>query len=96
MMSKKTQFTRSKNKIGSLSWTSPIYTHGEGKYQNKIFHDNIPGYPGYHISKRGRIYSRWDVNGKGILNKRYHLKQPHLNKNGRYIVGLSQPGWDIN
>ena len=41
-MSKKTQFTRSKNKIGSLSWTSPIYTHGEGKYQNKIFHDNIP------------------------------------------------------
>lgn len=22
----------------------------------------------------------------------YHLKQPHLNKNGRYIVGLSQPG----
>lgn len=68
-MSKKTQFTRSKNKIGSLSWTSPIYTHGEGKYQNKILHDNIPGYPGYHISKRGKIYSRWDVNGKGILNK---------------------------
>lgn len=92
MMSKKTQFTRSKNKIGSLSWTSPIYTHGEGKYQNKIFHDNIPGYPGYSISKRGRIYSRWDVNGKGILSKRYHLKQPHLNKNGRYIIGLSQPG----
>ena len=91
-MSKKTQFTRSKAKIGSLSWTSPIYTHGEGKYQNKILHDNIPGYPGYHISKRGRIYSRWDVNGKGILNKRYHLKQPHLNKNGRYVVGLSQPG----
>lgn len=91
-MSKKTQFTRSKNKIGSLSWTSPIYTHGEGKYQNKILHDNIPGYPGYHISKRGKIYSRWDVNGKGILSKLYHLKQPHLNKNGRYIVGLSQPG----
>lgn len=73
-MSKKTQFTRSKAKIGSLSWTSPIYPHGEGKYQDKILHDNIPGYPGYHISKRGRIYSRWDVNGKGILNKRYHLK----------------------
>lgn len=91
-MSKKTQFTRSKVKLGSLSWTSPIYTHGEGKYQNKPLKDNIPGYPGYHISKRGKIYSRWDVNGKGILNKRYHLKQPHLNKNGRYIVGLSQPG----
>lgn len=91
-MSKKTQFTRSKAKIGSLSWTSPIYPHGEGKYQDKILHDNIPGYPGYHISKRGRIYSRWDVNGKGILNKRYPLKQPHLNKKGRYIIGLSQPG----
>lgn len=91
-MSKKTQFTRSKAKIGSLSWTSPIYPHGEGKYQDKILHDNIPGYSGYHISKRGRIYSRWDVNGKGILNKRYHLKQPHLNKKGRYIIGLSQPG----
>lgn len=31
-MSKKTQFTRSKAKIGSLSWTSPIYPHGEGRY----------------------------------------------------------------
>ena len=91
-MSKKTQFTRSKVKLGSLSWTSPIYPHGEGRCQNKSLKDNIPGYPGYHISKRGKIYSRWDVNGKGILSKRYHLKQPHLNKNGRYIIGLSQPG----
>lgn len=91
-MSKKTQFTGSKNKIRSLSWTSPIYQHGKGKYQNKILEDNIPGYPGYHISRRGKVYSRWDINGKGILCKRYHIKQPHLNKNGRYIVGLSQPG----
>lgn len=91
-MSKKTQFTRSKVKWGSLSWTSPIYPHGEGRYQNKSLKDNIPGYSGYHISKRGKIYSRWDVNGKGILSKRYHLKQPHLNKKGRYIIGLSQPG----
>lgn len=68
-MSKKTQFTRSKVKLGSLSWTSPIYPHGEGRYQNKSLKDNIPGYPGYHISKRGKIYSRWDVNGKGILKE---------------------------
>ena len=53
-MSKKTQFTGSKNKIRSLSWTSPIYQHGKGKYQNKILEDNIPGYPGYHISRRGK------------------------------------------
>lgn len=72
-MNKKTQFTRSKVKLGSLSWTSPIYPHGEGRYQNKSLKDNIPGYPGYHISKRGKIYSRWDING-------------------RYIIGLSQPG----
>lgn len=83
-MSKKTQFTGSKNKIRSLSWTSPIYQHGKGKYQNKILEDNIPGYPGYHISRRGKVYSRWDINGKGILCKRYHIKQPHLNK----MVGI--------
>lgn len=53
-MSKKTQFTGSKNNIRSLSWTSPIYQHGKGKYQNKILEDNIPGYPGYHISRRGK------------------------------------------
>lgn len=41
-MSKKTQFTRSKVKLGSLSWTSPIYPHGEGRYQNKSLKDNIP------------------------------------------------------
>lgn len=41
-MSKKTQFTRSKVKLGSLSWTSPIYPHGEGKYQNKPLKDNVP------------------------------------------------------
>ena len=91
-MSKKIQFTRSKNKIKSLSWTSPIYKHGKGKYQYKTLEDNIPGYPGYYISRRGKVYSRWDVNGKGILCKRYHIKQPHLNKNGRYVVELSQPG----
>lgn len=72
-MSKKTQFTRSKAKIGSLSWTSPIYPHGEGKYQDKILHDNIPGYPGYHISKRGRIYSRWDVHYKGTEIQRSYI-----------------------
>lgn len=41
-MSKKTQFTRSKVKLGSLSCTSPIYPHGEGRYQNKSLKDNIP------------------------------------------------------
>jgi hypothetical protein len=49
-MSKKTQFTRSKVKLGSLSWTSPIYPHGEGKYQNKPLKDNMS-----QASKDGRM-----------------------------------------
>ena len=90
-MSKKER-TRSLNKLSTMSWESPIFKHGSGKYQNHVFEDNIPVYPGYYISKRGVLYSRWDINGKGVLKKRYHKKVPHLNKNGRYIIGLSQPG----
>lgn len=90
-MSKKER-TRSLNKLSTMSWESPIFKHGSGKYQNHVFDDNIPGYPGYYISKRGVLYSRLDINGKGVLKKRYHKKVPHLNKNGRYIIGLSQPG----
>ena len=90
-MSKKER-TRSLNKLSTMSWESPIFKHGSGKYQNHVFEDNIPGYPGYYISKRGVLYSRWDINGKGVLKKRYHKKVPHLNNNGRYIIGLSQPG----
>lgn len=91
-MGKKTEFNRSQKKLNSLEWESPIFKHGEGKYQDHILKDNVPGYPGYHVSKRGNVYSRWDVNGKGIMMKRYHKKIPHINKNGRYIIGLSQPG----
>ena len=91
-MGNKTEFNRSQNKLNSLEWESPIFKHGEGKYQDHILKDNVPGYPGYHVSKRGNVYSRWDVNGKGIMMKRYHKKIPHLNKKGRYIIGLSQPG----
>ena len=88
----KKERTRSLNKLSTMSWESTIFKHGSGKYQNHVFDDNIPGYPGYYISKRGVLYSRWDINGKGVLKKRYHKKVPHLNKNGRYIIGLSQPG----
>ena len=88
----KKERTRSLNKLSTMSWESPIFKHGSGKYQNHVFDDNIPGYPGYYISKRGVLYSRWDINGKGVLKKRYHKKVPHLNKKGRYIIGLSQPG----
>ena len=52
-MSKKER-TRSLNKLSTMSWESPIFKHGSGKYQNHVFDDNIPGYPGYYISKRGK------------------------------------------
>lgn len=90
-MAKKNQWNRSDPKLESLKWNPTLYPHGIGKYQNHTFEDNIPGYPGYHISARGNIYSRWDTNGKGILTKRYHKKVPHLNKKGRCVIGLSQP-----
>ena len=89
----KKERTRSLNKLSTMSWESPIFKHGSGKYQNHVFDDNIPGYPGYYISKRGVLYSRWDINGKGVLKKRYHKKVPHLNKNGRYIPRLIELGF---
>lgn len=58
-MSKKTQFTGSKNKIRSLSWTSPIYQHGKGKYQNKILEDNMS-----QASRDGRMVNK--LKGKCI------------------------------
>lgn len=81
----------SKKKMKSLTLSFSDYPHGIGKYQNHVFRDNIPGYPGYYISNRGKLYSRWDINGKGILMKRYHKKALIL-KDGRYHVRLSQPG----
>lgn len=81
----------SKRKMRSLTLSFSDYPHGVGKYQNHIFKDNIPGYPGYYISRKGKLYSRWDINGKGILRKRFHKKTLTL-KNRRYHVKLSQPG----
>lgn len=81
----------SKKKMRSLTLSFSDYPHGAGKYQNRVFRDNIPGYPGYYVSDRGKVYSRWDTNGKGILRKRYHKKALIL-KDGRYHVRLSQPG----
>lgn len=58
-------------------------------YADKFLPDNLPGYPGYHISKLGKVYSRWDINGKGILRVRWHLKRPQPNRLGRLLVGIT-------
>lgn len=38
-------------------------------------YDNIPDYPGYFISKHGRIYSRF-IKGLGILGPKWYLLKP--------------------
>lgn len=58
-------------------------------YADKFLPDNLPGYPGYHISKLGKVYSRWDINGKGVLRVRWHLKRPQPNRLGRLLVGIT-------
>lgn len=80
------------HKIDTLKYFNPMYPHGKGNYQHKTLYDNIPGYSGYHISKRGNLYSRWAVNGKSKLMKRYHKKKASINNQGRLSVKLSQPG----
>lgn len=90
MRSKEPKIFISKRKMKSLTLSFSEFPHGMGKYQSHIFEDNIPGYPGYHISNRGNVYSRWDTNGKGKLMKRYHKKATVI-RDGRYYVKLSQP-----
>lgn len=40
-------------------------------YADKFLPDNLPGYLGYHISKLGKVYSRWDINGKGVTKETF-------------------------
>lgn len=80
----------SKKKMDSLKLSFSDFPMGKGNYQNRTFMDNIPGYPGYYISKRGKIYSRWSIHGEGKLMKRYHIKKPSI-REGRYYIKLSQP-----
>ena len=49
--------------------------------------DNIPGYPGYHITKKGKLYSRW-VPRKTILSDEWKLRRPQLTRQGRLQIKL--------
>lgn len=62
-------------------------------------HDNVPGFPGYFVSKGGRIYSRigFRYNGccKGktrIYTDTWHRLKPYLKHTGKYQVSLYKPG----
>lgn len=68
----------------SRNWLSPLFMlihYSMAKY------DNIPGHPGYYISRNGKLYTRHipgNTKGglykdKGVLRNRYSLS------NGRYV-----------
>lgn len=79
-------------KMETLSYHSPIFKHGEGTYNNRVLLDNVPGYPGYHITKRGKVYSRWNKHGKTELLQTYHVVKPQFNKSGKPTLKLYQAG----
>ena len=53
------------------------------------FKDNVPGFPGYHVTKDGEVYSMKCRSGK--RPKAFKLK-PRLSGNGYYRIGLYKDG----
>lgn len=49
-------------------------------------YDNIPGWPGYYISKRGILYTSKYIKGK------WHRMRGHITARGRYSVTLKNKG----
>lgn len=69
----------------SRNWLSPLFMlihYSMAKY------DNIPGCPGYYISKRGQIYSRVIPNGDDAgtmeLAEMFNTNKSMINKIIRY------------
>lgn len=50
--------------------------------------DNIKGYPGYHITKRGKVYSRWESGGHRFTSQWHGVKLRTYQ--GRVYVNLSR------
>ena len=48
--------------------------------------DNINGFPGYHITREGLLYSRYDKVGK--LTKVYHKNKSYIRSNGYQQIVL--------
>lgn len=53
------------------------------------FKDNVPGFPGYHVTKDGDVYSMKCRSGK--RPEAFKLK-PRLSGNGYYRIGLYKDG----
>lgn len=61
-------------------------------------HDNVDGFPGYYVSKRGNVYSRINFEYLGhcrgkrrVYTASWHKIKPYLKKTGKYQVSLYKP-----
>lgn len=68
----------------SRNWLSPLFML---IHYNMAKYDNIPGHPGYYISRNGKLYTRHiPGNTKGGLYKdRWVLRNRYSLSNGRYV-----------
>lgn len=59
--------------------------------------DNLPGFPGYYISKRGRVFSRVELKfqslkgSKRIYSSKWHELKPYKKKTGKLQISLYKP-----
>lgn len=60
--------------------------------------DNVPGFPGYFVSKSGKVYSRIGFKYMGykkgntrIYTKKWHKLKLYLKPNGKYQVSMYKP-----
>lgn len=61
-------------------------------------HDNVPGFPGYFVSKGGRVYSRIGFKYHGhckgktrVYTQTWHRLKMYLKPNGKYQVSMYKP-----
>lgn len=57
--------------------------------------DNIPGLPGYHITKDGKLYSRYHKAGHRLIDT-YHLLKPNKNQRGYLFVQKRGKCWYLH
>lgn len=51
-----------------------------------MMEDNVPGFPGYHVTRSGNVYSR-RVERSPNKFRDWHLLKTTLKRNGRVIEG---------
>lgn len=54
-----------------------------------IYKDNVPGFPGYHVTRSGKVYSLKCKHGQ---RAKAYLLTPRMSTNGYYRIGLYKDG----